>query len=166
MAYFLPARFLCIAEGSMRLLAMRTVRQRSRVPAGYVRCDCCCDCSMWSVCEVPVSRQDEITIDSMAWCSDSPPSLEGSQESPGRQENGPNGSFIPTSTRWAAVLLSVPLLLIAAAAAVSGLLLRSHVSSWLDLAAFVTSAFFFLSGVVVPLGVIREKNLEREARKH
>jgi hypothetical protein len=63
-------------------------------------------------------------------------------------------------------LLSVPLLLIAAAAAVSGLLLRSHVSSWLDLAAFVTSAFFFLSGVVVPLGVIREKNLEREARKH
>jgi Cyanobacterial TRADD-N associated 2-Transmembrane domain len=114
----------------------------------------------------PVSKQDEITIQSMDWCSDTPPSLAGSREGPDSQRNDVKDSSIPMSTRWAAVLLSVPLLLIAVAAIVSGLLLRSHVSNWLSLAAFVTSAFFFLSGVVVPLGVIREKNLEREAKKH
>lgn len=61
-----------------------------------------------------------------------------------------------------AALIALPLTLIAAATAVGGVALaRSGASGWLAPAAFVTSAFFFLSGVVVPLGIIRENGVEK-----
>jgi hypothetical protein len=44
------------------------------------------------------------------------------------------------------------------------LLLRSH-TSWLAPAAFVAGVFFFISGVMVPLGVIRESSLQTQERK-
>jgi TRADD-N domain-containing protein len=67
----------------------------------------------------------------------------------------------------AAALISLPLILIAAAAAVGGVALaRSGASGWLSPAAFVTSAFFFLSGAVVPLGIIRENGVEKAEKEN
>ncbi len=67
----------------------------------------------------------------------------------------------------AAGLLSIVLLLVAAAATVGGgLLLRSHASGWLVPAAFVTGAFFFVSSVVVPLGVLRESGFDAEEKEN
>ena len=102
-----------------------------------------------------MSSQNEIITQAEASCSDTPPSLDGFKESP-------TAKRVPRAAR----LLSALLLLIAVAAAVGGgLLIGSHTSSWLALAAFVTSAFFFISGVVVPLGVIREGSLETEEKE-
>lgn len=67
----------------------------------------------------------------------------------------------------AAGLVSAALLLVAATATVGGcLLLRSNASGWLVPAAFVTGAFFFLSSVVVPLGVLRESTFEAEEKEN
>ena len=66
----------------------------------------------------------------------------------------------------AVALISLPLILVAAAAAVGGVALaRSGASGWLAPAAFVTSAFFFLSGAVVPLGIMRENGVEKAQRE-
>ena len=62
----------------------------------------------------------------------------------------------------AASLISAPLILIAVAAAAGGLALaRSPASGWLAPAAFVTSAFFFISSAIVPLGIIRESAVDK-----
>ena len=67
----------------------------------------------------------------------------------------------------AAGLLSAMLLLVAVAATVGGgSLLRSHADSGLVPAAFVTGAFFFISSVVVPLGVLRESGIEAHEKEN
>ena len=67
----------------------------------------------------------------------------------------------------AAGLLSAALLLVAMAATVGGAsLLRSHASGWLVPAAFVTGAFFFISSVVVPLGVLRESGIDAHEKEN
>jgi hypothetical protein len=82
---------------------------------------------------------------------DRPPSLSAPKEARPRK-----------STPVTASLISAPLILIAVAAAVGGVALaRSYASSWLAPAAFVTSAFFFISSVMVPLGIIRENGVEK-----
>jgi hypothetical protein len=64
-------------------------------------------------------------------------------------------------------LVSVPLILIAAAAAAGGVALtRSGASGWLAPAAFVASAFFFLSSAVIPLGIMRENGVEKAEREN
>jgi hypothetical protein len=84
-------------------------------------------------------------------CPDRPPSLSAPKEVRPRK-----------STPVAASLISAPLILIAVAAAVGGVALaRSDASGWLAPAAFVTSAFFFISSAVVPLGIIRENGVEK-----
>lgn len=91
-----------------------------------------------------------------AQCSDTPPSLDGSDK-------------VQRSKRVAAAagLLSAVLFLVAVAATVGGgLLLRSHASGWLVPAAFVTGAFFFISSVVVPLGVLRESGIEAHEKEN
>jgi hypothetical protein len=66
----------------------------------------------------------------------------------------------------AAGLLSAMLLLVAVGATVGGgWLLRSHADSGLVAAAFVTGVFFFISSVVVPLGVLRESGFEAEEKE-
>jgi hypothetical protein len=66
----------------------------------------------------------------------------------------------------AAGLLSAVLLLVAMAATVGGgVLFRSHASGWLVPAAFVTGAFFFISSVVVPLGVLRESSIQAQEQE-
>jgi hypothetical protein len=97
-----------------------------------------------------VSTHNDVTDKARASCSVTPPSLKGFKEGP-----------TPKKVPWSARLLSVTLFVVAgAAAAGGGLLLISHASSWLALAAFVTSGFFLISCVVVPLGIIRERNFE------
>lgn len=67
----------------------------------------------------------------------------------------------------AAGLLSAALLVVAVAAiAGGGSLLQSHASDWLAPAAFVTGAFFFISSVVVPLGVLRESAIEANEKEN
>jgi hypothetical protein len=104
-----------------------------------------------------VSVDNEITVKAKAQCSDTPPSLlEGSDE-------------IQRSKRVAAAagLLSAALFLVAVAAtAGGGSLLRSHASGWLVPAAFVTGAFFFISSIVVPLGVLRESGIEAHEKEN
>lgn len=104
-----------------------------------------------------MSVDNEITVKAKAQCSDTPPSLlEGSDE-------------IQRSKRVAAAagLLSAALFLVAVAATVGGAsLLRSHASGWLVPAAFVTGAFFFISSVVVPLGVLRESGIEAHEKEN
>jgi hypothetical protein len=103
-----------------------------------------------------VPGNSERTAYAEALYSDIPPSLVISDE-------------IRRSRRMAmaAGLLSAVLFLIAAAATVGGfLLLRSHASGWLVPAAFVTGAFFFMSSVVVPLGVLRESSFEAEEKEN
>jgi hypothetical protein len=58
----------------------------------------------------------------------------------------------------AAVALAVVLLLVAAAAVAAGFLTNGRLAP----AAFVMSVFFFVAGVAVPLGMVREGRLERE----
>lgn len=97
-----------------------------------------------------------MTVEAEAQDSDTPPSL----RNPGK---------CPTGTKMAAAagLLSAMLLLVAVAATVGGgWLLRSHADSGLVPAAFVAGVFFFISSVVVPLGVLRESGFEAEARKN
>jgi hypothetical protein len=97
-----------------------------------------------------VSGSNKVIIDTEAPDPAKPPSLSNPKESP-------TSKSMPV----AAKLLAAPLLLIAAAATASGVyLLQSHASSWLAPAAFVTGAFFLISGAVVPLGVIRESSFE------
>jgi hypothetical protein len=85
-----------------------------------------------------------------AQCPDDPPSL----KHPDRAERS-------KTVVAAAGLLAGVLLLIAVAATVGGgSLLRSHASGWLVPATFVTGAFFFISSVIVPLGVLRESSIE------
>jgi hypothetical protein len=85
-----------------------------------------------------------------AHCADIPPSL----EDPDKVERSKR-------VVAAAGLLAAVLLLVAVAATVGGgSLLRSHASGWLVPAAFVTGAFFFISSVVVPLGILRESTIE------
>src|SRR5262249_17213493 len=67
----------------------------------------------------------------------------------------------------AAGLISAMLLLVAVGATVGGgWLLRSHTDSELVPAAFVTGVFFFISSVVVPLGVLRESGFEAEEKEN
>ena len=96
------------------------------------------------------------TAGAEAQCSDIPPSLDGPDK-------------VQRSKRVAAAagLLSAVLLLVAVAATVGGgSLLRSHASGWLVPAAFVTGAFFFISSVVVPLGVLRESGIEAHEKEN
>ena len=88
--------------------------------------------------------------------SDTPPSL----QDPGKR---------PTGTKMAAAagLLSAMLLLVAVGATGGGVwLLQSHADSGLVPAAFVTGVFFFISSVVVPLGVWRESGFEAEEKEN
>ncbi len=87
---------------------------------------------------------------------DRPPSLRIHEEDPAR-------TIVPAAAR----LISVPLILIAAAAAVGGVaLVRSHASGWLAPAVFVTSAFFLISSVMVPLGISREKGVQKAEKEN
>jgi hypothetical protein len=91
-----------------------------------------------------------------AQCPDVPPSLKDPDK-------------VQRSKRVAAAagLLAAVLLLVAVAATVGGCsLLRSHASGWLVPAAFVTGAFFFISSVVVPLGVLRESSIEAHEKEN
>ena len=98
-----------------------------------------------------MSGDNEITVEAKAQFSDIPPSLEGPDNKIRRSKR----------VAAAAGLLSAALLLVAVAATLGGAsLLRSHVSGWLVPAAFVTGAFFFISSVVVPLGVLRESGID------
>ncbi len=100
----------------------------------------------------------EMTVISKVMGEDIPPSLACSWEG---SVEGSAGK----GRRVAAALLPASLLIIATAATVGGVwLLRSHASSWLAPATFVTGAFFFISSAAVLLGVIREGNLETEAK--
>jgi TRADD-N domain-containing protein len=111
-----------------------------------------------------VSTQNDVTSQARASCPDTPPSLDSSKEcsTPNPSLDSSKECPTPKKAPWAARLLSVTLFVVAGtAAAGGGLLLMSHTGSWLALAAFVTSGFFFVSGVVVPLGIIRESNFER-----
>lgn len=102
-----------------------------------------------------MSTQDDVTFQARASCSVDPPSLDDFKE-----------QSTPKKVPWSARLLSVTLFVVAgAAAAGGGLVLSSHASSWLALAAFMSSGFFLISGVVVPLGIIRERNFETRAEK-
>lgn len=102
-----------------------------------------------------MSTQNDVTLQARTSCSDTPPSLESSKECP-----------TPKKVPWSARVLSVTLFVVSGAAAAGGcLLLMSHASSWLALAAFVASGFFLISGVVVPLGIIRERNFEMEVEE-
>lgn len=66
----------------------------------------------------------------------------------------------------AAGLLSAVLLAVAVAATMGGcLLLRSHATGLLVPAAFVTGVFFFISSVMVPLGVLRESGIEAHEKE-
>jgi hypothetical protein len=101
-----------------------------------------------------VPGDSEITVEAEDRGSDTPPSLEGSSECPTGKKMAP-----------AAGLLSAMLLLVAVGAtAGGGWLLRSHADSGLVPAAFVTGVFFFVSSVVVPLGVLRESGFEAEEK--
>jgi TRADD-N domain-containing protein len=109
-----------------------------------------------------VSTQDDVTFHARASCSGDPPSLEDFKEPPPPKKEPP----LPKKIPWSARLLSVTLFVVAGtAAAGGGLVIRSHASNWLALAAFMSSGFFFISGVVVPLGIIRERNFEIRAEK-
>ena len=86
---------------------------------------------------------------------DRPPSL----TVPGEQESKEAGP-------WLVALLPAALLVTAAAAVAGGFsLLRSHHSSWLAPAAFVTGSFIFVSSAAVLFGIIREKHIEAEEKK-
>jgi hypothetical protein len=101
-----------------------------------------------------MSVDNEMAAESNVLGEDIPPSLACSWE-------GPVGKGRPVT----AALLPASLLIIAIAATVGGVsLLRSHASNWLAPAAFVTGAFFLISSAAVLLGVIREGNLENEAK--
>lgn len=103
-----------------------------------------------------MSGNSRRTAGAEAQCSDIPPSLDGPDK-------------VQRSKRVAAAagLLSAVLLLVAVAATVGGgSLLRSHASGWLVPAAFVTGAFFFISSVVVPLGVLRESGIEAHEKEN
>lgn len=70
---------------------------------------------------------------------------------------------IPSS----AMLIFALLILIAGAAAAGGMALaRSHVSDWLAPAAFVTSVFFLVASVIIPLGIIRENGVEEADKEN
>jgi hypothetical protein len=88
-------------------------------------------------------------------CPDNPPSLREPDK-------------VRQSRRVAAAagLLAAALLLVAVTAIVGGSLLRSHAGGWLVPAAFVTGAFFFISSVVVPLGVLRESSIEAHEKEN
>jgi hypothetical protein len=67
---------------------------------------------------------------------------------------------------WLPALLPVSMVVIALAATAGGIwLLRSHVSSWLAPAAFVTGPFFLISSAVVMLEMIQERSLQTEEKK-
>src|ERR1700748_1286675 len=102
-----------------------------------------------------MSTQRDVTFQARASCSGDPPSLGDFKE-----------QSTPKKVPWSARLLSVTLFVVAGAAAAGGrLALMSHASSWLALAAFMSSGFFLISGVVVPLGIIRERNFEIRAEE-
>src|ERR1700686_4519604 len=81
---------------------------------------------------------------------------------------GAGSASLPSSGKGvlrAAIVLALALLFLAGAAVVGGiLLLSSHTEGRLAPAAFVTSAFFFIASVVIPLGMVREGVLESEER--
>jgi TRADD-N domain-containing protein len=108
-----------------------------------------------------VSGHIEITVKAEAQDPDTPPSLRGSRECPASKQKAAS-----KKTAAAAGLLSVMLLLVAVGATLSGgWLLQSHADSGLVPAAFVTGVFFFISSVVVPLGVLREGGFEAEDKE-
>jgi hypothetical protein len=83
---------------------------------------------------------------------DIPPSLVVSERKP-----------LEETCRWPSPWLSVFLFVIGAAVTTVGgiLLFRPHVGSWLAPAAFVAGPFFLISAAAVPLGVSRERRLEK-----
>jgi hypothetical protein len=103
-----------------------------------------------------MSGDNDGTAEAEAQCSDTPPSLAG-----------PDTVHRSKRVAAAAGLLSAALLVVAVAAiAGGGSLLQSHASDWLAPAAFVTGAFFFISSVVVPLGVLRESAIEANEKEN
>lgn len=87
---------------------------------------------------------------------DRPPSLIRAAEAPPKESRPVTPGVI-----------SVLLMVIAAAAAAGGVALaRSHASDWLAPAAFVTSAFFVIASVIVPLGINRENGVERTEQEN
>jgi hypothetical protein len=108
-----------------------------------------------------VSGHIEITVKAEAQDSNKPPSLRDSSECPTGKQKASGKKMAA-----AAGLLSAMLLLVAVGATVGGgWLLRSHADSGLVPAAFVTGVFFFISSVVVPLGVLRESGFEAEEKE-
>jgi hypothetical protein len=106
--------------------------------------------------EFRVSELDEVVADAAALDLDRPPSLRGSGE-----------VLTRTTTHGAARWISALLALIAVAAAAGGAaLIQSHVNSWLAPAILVTSAFFLISSVAVPLAATRENGVEKAATEN
>jgi hypothetical protein len=97
-----------------------------------------------------MSEDNRTMAEAAAQCRDKPPSL----ENPHKAERSKG------AVAAAGLLAAVLLLIAVAATAGGGSLLRSHASGWLVPAAFVTGAFFFISSVVVPLGVLWESSIE------
>lgn len=101
-----------------------------------------------------------MTVEVEAQGSDIPPSLRGSSECPTSKKKSASKKMAA-----AAGLLSAMMLLVAVGTIAGGVwLLRSHADSGLVPAAFVTGVFFFISSVVVPLGVWRESGFEAEEK--
>src|SRR5579875_455776 len=88
------------------------------------------------------------------------PSAEPSQpDEPGWQSAAPTHNHPPRAVKVVAAALAA----ICLATLGGGVwLITQRPGSGLALAAFVTSAFFFLAAVIVPLGMAREIRLERE----
>jgi hypothetical protein len=103
-----------------------------------------------------MSGKNGTLAEAAAQCPDKPPSLGDPHKA------GPSKGAVAAAGLLAAVLL----LIAVAATAGGGSLLQSHASGWLVPAAFVTGAFFFISSVVIPLGVLRESSIEAHEKEN